>query len=959
MPLYNGKEVKLVAHPSDDITPSTKVFQIRFTGEIFTDFEEYSNRLDFYRVPNFACKYTGKSGFAFEGALEHEQETKRSITSQLPSAYVRVILTQTQFSQLNLTQLVNKAYDACVAEYNRQHNLSAPATGTASKSSSKYPFKKTLIKTQIRISAKQEHFKNAPWIVHEPYAREHNIETEMPAHLKTLIAESKKIKTAKTKKTTKTTKTQKNSIGKSEAVAAMNQKPTKSLKYPCDDQLLLLHDKIAAHKLAEFDSFWTQISRIGSNSNASTSGDGDTANDASSNTNRAAGGGAGGGASNVAFIEFNNTYTTAIDGVVDTNTLTLAHRQLNHVFNRAWTLWTFVQVYHEALQITPFPLSYLLDSLCYDKRCILLDELHCCLLEVIRQHCVRCVEQRVERQKHNKLKRIKERQRKLKAAKQKQQQRKQQQVRSQKEEADASEDDDDDDDEEQEEEDEDEDSEATSEEDSESSSEQDSDEEDEEDAMSIADIEVDVDALQWTEMAVFGDGDDRISSFKLDLLRAYLQLRCSQVKNDDDDDMDVEEKDDDDDDDDTSMAEAKESPVKSLLPECEYSLHDEIWANLTQIRHFVTLGIEHKLDILRVLLTDALRSKIVSEWTQHRVDEYQRVKQQVKTLDDKQNEVVKREKQKLRQIRTQLLEKKKSVKTSKSGATTPGAGAAASSSSSSGSSSASGSKSNSVTNSPPNKENNGSRGNSESVSECTLSTTTSVKDEIEALKQQEKRVQSEQNEMLRQQELQLRYKKHALYAQCCTHLTELGTDRFHNKYFWTFYTDGRIFVYHANTRFHQVTGTFDTRRMIEQTMHNNVKCCNEWEQIPMPNEFCWSVIATTTQFYQLLACLDERGSREHELLRTLQALKSDIVQCMRLHGNDDFDEDTVSTSTMSESTAATDELPSTDSKQTGRRRSKRVLKKGGARTRTRNDVAPYVQFAEKNYLSYKNYAKRK
>merc|ERR1712228_977943 len=105
----------------------------------------------------------------------------------------------TQFSQLKLTDLVNKIYEKIIAEFNQQNepkneentNNSTWATNKEKpkKKALKAPFKKTLIRTQIRIAGNRQKFVNAPWILNDDIAQKYNISTEMPQNLKLLITE--------------------------------------------------------------------------------------------------------------------------------------------------------------------------------------------------------------------------------------------------------------------------------------------------------------------------------------------------------------------------------------------------------------------------------------------------------------------------------------------------------------------------------------------------------------------------------------------------------------------------------------------------------------------------------------------------------------------------------------------------------------------------------------------------
>merc|ERR1719295_233795 len=124
----------------------------------------------------------------------------------------------------------------------------------------KSPFSKTLIRTYIRIVASALNFKHAPWIVHSELAQQHSLPTQMPSALQQLIA----AKTAPKRKSTLLKEPKPESL-----IQALTLDPIAQpkLKYPCDDQLLLLCGKTENERLLDFDSFWTRIHSIGVNVN--------------------------------------------------------------------------------------------------------------------------------------------------------------------------------------------------------------------------------------------------------------------------------------------------------------------------------------------------------------------------------------------------------------------------------------------------------------------------------------------------------------------------------------------------------------------------------------------------------------------------------------------------------------------------------------------------------------------
>ena len=549
-------------------------------------------------------------------------------------------------------------------------------------------------------------------------------------------------------------------------------------------------------------------------------------------------------------------------------------------------------------------------------------------------------------------------------------------------------------------------------------------------------------------------------------MREYLRFRCSsqtqkeEQKIDGEENMDIDDKDEQQEEVDIDMKtedlldneqdkEEEEEEVEPLLPEYDYSLSDEIWDKLNNIRSYVTLPIESKLDILKILFQDVMSTNIMIELTTQRIEQYPTIKQEIKLLDDEYSAMVKQEKHKLREQRNELMNKKRILnpKKSKSTTKTKSNGDKAGSSSSGSSSSRASSVSTTITtaqsssskssSNSPNKENNGSKANSRSSSQGLTERNPAkiqeiqprvssrreamlrkkeekerelkqreeeylrekdlkqkqalkrqmekqkqaLKLEIERMNNEFKNAQNLMNDRLRMKELEITYKKYDLGLKYKTYLTELGEDRFHNKYFWNNYSDGRIFVYHSNLIYHQLINVDQNKnknknnndniaeikdclitKAIMKMNKNEMKCYNDWEMVKEEerNEFCWSFISNTTHFYQLLNILDERGARENELLLMLNALKKDIVASMKMMGNDNYSENMMN---IDETINDNDDKSSTTTEDAPLRRSTRA-RKSSRSTRNKsiyisNVIPPYKQFANKGFLAYKNMMKRK
>merc|ERR1719283_485867 len=93
--------------------------------------------------------------------------------------------------------------------------------------------------------------------------------------------------------------------------------------------------------------------------------------------------------------------------------------------------------------------------------------------------------------------------------------------------------------------------------------------------------------------------------------------------------------------------------------------------------------------------------------------------------------------------------------------------------------------------------------------------------------------------------------KQLLMYRCRTYLQALGSDRFHNQYFWSKFSDGRIYVLHSNALYHRLHRE-DEEQSLSVTMESmqkllsgdGMKMVNEWENMIEKDEeteqFCWS-----------------------------------------------------------------------------------------------------------------------
>ncbi|CAN0865094.1 DDT domain-containing protein DDB_G0282237 [Linum grandiflorum] len=103
MPLLRKTAFPLL-EPPEDLEPKDLVFQVRFTKEIFHDYREYVNRMDFYRQRIWTCKISGKANLTYEEALVSEKLAGEKV-QEIPKELVEPALRVVQFSMLSLKNL--------------------------------------------------------------------------------------------------------------------------------------------------------------------------------------------------------------------------------------------------------------------------------------------------------------------------------------------------------------------------------------------------------------------------------------------------------------------------------------------------------------------------------------------------------------------------------------------------------------------------------------------------------------------------------------------------------------------------------------------------------------------------------------------------------------------------------------------------------------------------------------
>ncbi|GFF58126.1 imitation switch two complex protein 1 [Aspergillus udagawae] len=245
MVLFKRKPVQYLPRPviEDD---SSEVWVIPETNEVFTNYEPYLQRMDFYKQKRFICEITGHSGLTFFEALRSEMEESREVNSAFPDALKEPILRRIQFSTVSrVDNLVDEIYEEFKQDFypgepvlillednTRLHGvirdkanfaeqrfpdgtLKTPAYATYLVKVLDRPneealldqdhitrdrktFTKQMLRAFIKNNVTRESWNGAPWLVKPSIAEEYKIPTDVPKHLQygARVAEKKAQKKA-------------------------------------------------------------------------------------------------------------------------------------------------------------------------------------------------------------------------------------------------------------------------------------------------------------------------------------------------------------------------------------------------------------------------------------------------------------------------------------------------------------------------------------------------------------------------------------------------------------------------------------------------------------------------------------------------------------------------------------------------------------------------------------------
>ncbi|BGP00501.1 hypothetical protein NBRC10513v2_006305 [Rhodotorula toruloides] len=131
MPLLRRRPVALLPLPPlDGLSPSSPVFYLKATGEIFLDYEQYAARLTFLLTRQFQCEYSGKSGLDYFSALQSEKAESKVVRERFPDALKGKVLGSVQFQVMGrLDSLVDLVYDRYKDRYFKDEKVFVDIAG--------------------------------------------------------------------------------------------------------------------------------------------------------------------------------------------------------------------------------------------------------------------------------------------------------------------------------------------------------------------------------------------------------------------------------------------------------------------------------------------------------------------------------------------------------------------------------------------------------------------------------------------------------------------------------------------------------------------------------------------------------------------------------------------------------------------------------------------------------------
>ncbi|KAM5353804.1 hypothetical protein ACJ41O_000454 [Fusarium nematophilum] len=242
--LFKRKPVQFLP-PAEIEDENTEVWHIPQTGEVFASYDDYLNRMDFYKQRRFNDQITGHSGLTFFEALKSELAGGKEVEASFPEALKGPILRRVQFQTVSrLDNLVDQIYDEFKHDYypgeevtvtmdggDRVHGLVRDKTtfgprtlpdGSKALPTTRYLvnlkdseketivtdehicrdrgiFTKAMLRSFIKKTVTRDAWNGAPWLVKHDYAGQYHIDTRVPPHLRydTKVLERKQLQAQK------------------------------------------------------------------------------------------------------------------------------------------------------------------------------------------------------------------------------------------------------------------------------------------------------------------------------------------------------------------------------------------------------------------------------------------------------------------------------------------------------------------------------------------------------------------------------------------------------------------------------------------------------------------------------------------------------------------------------------------------------------------------------------------
>ncbi|KAI0199968.1 ATP-utilizing chromatin assembly and remodelling N-terminal-domain-containing protein [Astrocystis sublimbata] len=230
MVLFKRKPVQFLQPPQID-DESSEVWHIAQTGEVFSTYEAYLSRVDFYNQPRFICQITGHSGLTFYEALKSELAGAQEVDQAFPEALKGPVLRRVQFQTISrIDSLVDLIFDEFKADYYPGESVTIQLVtgerltgivrdkarlgskvlpdGTLTQPCSRYStsidgrpeeeavvdsehifrdrkiFTKSVLRSFIKKTVTREAWNGAPWLVKHDVAAKYHIDTRVPPHLR-------------------------------------------------------------------------------------------------------------------------------------------------------------------------------------------------------------------------------------------------------------------------------------------------------------------------------------------------------------------------------------------------------------------------------------------------------------------------------------------------------------------------------------------------------------------------------------------------------------------------------------------------------------------------------------------------------------------------------------------------------------------------------------------------------